>query len=132
MTTLIDTNAYSALMRGEQAVASFLDDAETVYLSVIVAGELLTGFKGGKNEKENSRILSDFIKKGGKTITLPIVYETALRFARIKEALRKRGTPLPLNDIWIAAQCMDKGAILLSYDTHFEAIDGLLLWYMIA
>lgn len=131
MTTLIDTNAYTALMRGEDAVASFLDHADVVYLSVIVVGELLTGFKNGKNEKENSRILSDFIKKGGKTIILPVVYETALRFARIKDALKKRGTPIPLNDIWIAAQCMEKGAVLLSYDTHFEAIDGLLLWHMV-
>lgn len=128
MTTLIDTNAYSALMKGNEQVASFLDHADVVYLSVIVAGELLAGFKGSKKERENKILLSEFIEKGGKTVVLPIVYETSYRFAQVKDALKKKGTPIPLNDIWIAAQCMEKGAVLLSFDGHFEAVDGLLLW----
>jgi tRNA(fMet)-specific endonuclease VapC len=128
MTTLIDTNAYSALMKGNEQVASFLDHADVVYLSVIVAAELLAGFKGSKKERENKILLSEFIEKGGKTVVLPIVYETSHRFAQIKDALKKKGTPIPLNDIWIAAQCMEKGTVLLSFDGHFEAVDGLLLW----
>lgn len=131
MTTLIDTNAYSALMKGEEQVASFLDHADVVYLSVIVAGELLAGFKGSRKERENTLLLTDFIESGGKTVVLPAVYETSQRFALIKDALKKKGTPIPLNDIWIAAQCMEKGAVLLSYDSHFEAVDGLLLWNMV-
>jgi tRNA(fMet)-specific endonuclease VapC len=128
MRTLIDTNAYSALMKGNEAVACFLDMAETVYLSVVVAGELLTGFRGGQQEKRNRSVLGDFIKRGGKTVVLPVSLATAERFALIKSSLKKRGTPIPLNDIWIAAQCLETGAVLLSLDSHFWHVDGLLLW----
>jgi tRNA(fMet)-specific endonuclease VapC len=131
MTTLIDTNAYSSLMKGDEQVASFLDRAEVVYLSVIVAGELLAGFKGSRKERDNKFLLTEFIEKGGKTVVLPVVYETSHRFALIKDALKRKGTPIPLNDIWIAAQCMEKGAVLLSYDGHFEAVDGLLVWNLL-
>jgi len=54
--------------------------------------------------------------------------ETAERFALIKDALKRKGKPIPVNDIWIAAQCMETGAILLSRDLHFSAIEGLLVW----
>jgi tRNA(fMet)-specific endonuclease VapC len=128
MTALIDTNAYSALMKGDEHVASFLDHANVVYLSVVVTGELLAGFKGSRKEREHTLLLTDFIERGGKTVVLPVVYETSQRFALIKDALKKKGTPIPLNDIWIAAQCMEKGAILLSYDAHFKDVDGLLSW----
>ena len=126
-----DTNAYSALIKGNENIASFLDHAEVVYLSVIVAGELLTGFKGGKNEQANRLLLKDFIEKGGKTVVLPVVYETSRRFAMIKDSLKRKGTPIPVNDLWIAAQCMEKGAVLLTFDTHFRTVDGLLLWEMV-
>ncbi len=46
-------------------------------------------------------------------------------FAHIKQGLRKRGTPIPMNDVWIAASCMEHGAELASLDAHFEAVAGL-------
>jgi tRNA(fMet)-specific endonuclease VapC len=128
MKALIDTNCYTALMRGDEAVAQFLDDTEIVYLSTIVAGELMTGFKGGSMERQNRLYLNEFIRKGGKTIIATVGMETAERFALIKDALKRKGTPIPVNDIWIAAQCMETGAILLSRDQHFHAVDGLLAW----
>jgi tRNA(fMet)-specific endonuclease VapC len=128
MKALIDTNCYTALMRGDETIAQFLDEAEIVYLSTIVAGELLAGFKGGTMERQNHLYLKEFIKKGGKTMIAPVGMETAERFALIKDALKRKGKPIPVNDIWIAAQCMETGAILLSRDQHFSAIDGLLAW----
>lgn len=128
MKALIDTNCYSALMRGDEAVAQFLDAAQIVYLSPIVAGELMAGFKGGTMERQNRRWLKEFIEEGGKTVVPGIGLETAERFALIQDALKRKGSPIPVNDIWIAAQCMETGAILLTRDAHFEAIEGLLVW----
>jgi predicted nucleic acid-binding protein len=53
--------------------------------------------------------------------------ETAERFALIKDALRRKGKPIPVNDIWIAARCMETGSVLLSGDEHFNSIGGLLI-----
>jgi tRNA(fMet)-specific endonuclease VapC len=128
MKALIDTNAYADLMRGDVAIARFLDDAEVVYLSTIVAGELMAGFRGGSLEKLNRQWLREFIAKGGKTIVLKVGMETAERFALVKDALERKGKPIPINDIWISAQCMETGAVLLSRDAHFDAVDGLLVW----
>ncbi len=128
MRALIDTNGYTALMKGDESVARFLDDSELVYLSTIVAGELLTGFKGGSMERQNRLWLKEFVEKGGKTVIIKVGMETAERFALIKDALKRKGQPIPVNDIWIAAQCMETGAILLSRDAHFEAIEGLMVW----
>lgn len=127
MKVLIDTNCYSALMRGNETVARFLDEAEIVYLSTIVAGELMTGFKGGSMVRQNLVYLKDFVRKGGKTVVAGVRMETAERFALIKDALRRKGKPIPVNDIWIAAQCMETGSVLLSGDEHFNSIDGLLI-----
>jgi tRNA(fMet)-specific endonuclease VapC len=124
---LIDTNAYSALMRGNEIIAQHLEKAAIVYLSVVVAGELIAGFKNGRKELINRNIFNDFIEKAGKTIVLPITLETAERFASIKAALRKKGRPIPINDIWLAAQCLETGARLLTLDSHFKEVDGLLL-----
>lgn len=128
MKALVDTNCYTALMRGDEAVARFLDDSEIVYLSVIVAGELMAGFKGGSMERQNRLCLQEFIQKGGKTFVAKISMDTAERFSLIKDSLKRKGKPIPVNDIWIAAQCMEIGSVLLSRDTHFEAIEGLLVW----
>jgi tRNA(fMet)-specific endonuclease VapC len=54
-----------------------------------------------------------------------VTLETADRFGRIAAALRRRGTPIPTNDVWIAAHAFESGAELLSFDRHFEQIDGL-------
>jgi tRNA(fMet)-specific endonuclease VapC len=128
MKVLIDTNAYSALMRGDGRIADLLDSSELVYLSTIVAGELLAGFKGGARERQNRACLEDFIRRGGKTALLPVRWDSAERFAQIMRALRTKGRPLPINDVWIAAQCLETGAMLVTMDAHFQEIDGLLIW----
>lgn len=56
---------------------------------------------------------------------LPVTLETADRFSRVASALREQGTPIPTNDIWIAAQALESGAELLSFDGHFARVPGL-------
>ncbi len=128
MKALIDTNAYTELFLGNASVAEVLEDAEVIYVSVVVIAELLSGFKAGNKEKENRQYLKEFLRQGGRTVVLPVLYETAERFSLIKDALRKKGRPLPINDIWIAAQCMETGATLITFDKHFRDVEGLLIW----
>ena len=124
MRILLDTNAYSALMRGHHEVADRVRRAERIVLSTVVAGELLLGFRLGTRLKKNMAQLDAFLDNPYVSL-LPVTLTTADRFARIGAALRARGRPIPTNDIWIAAHAMEIGAELLSFDEHFEAIEGL-------
>ena len=124
MRLLLDTNAYAALFRGNEAVAGLVRRAEQVLISSIVAGELLFGFRNGSRYEANARRLDDFLASPYVAF-LPVTLVTADRFARIAAALRRKGRPLPSNDIWIAAHAMESGADLLSFDQHFAHVDGL-------
>lgn len=124
---LIDTNAYAALLSGDERVAIELDRAEAVLLSPIVIGELLDGFIGGTRPAENRGTLDRF-RSRPRTLLVPVTDATAEWFAQIKRSLRRKGRPVPIADVWIAASCMEHGARLLTFDRHFEEIDGLLRW----
>jgi len=124
MRILLDTNAYSALMRGHEEVADRVRRAERIVLSSVVAGELLLGFRLGTRRKKNMAELDAFLDSPYVSL-VPVTLTTADRFARIAAALRAKGRPIPTNDIWIAAHAMETGAELLSFDDHFESIDGL-------
>ncbi len=125
MRVCLDTNAYAALLGGDQGIAAELARAEVVILSPVVIGELLDGFAGGTRESENREILERFRAKP-RTVSVPITAETAEWFASVKRQLRRKGRPIPINDVWIAASAMEHGARLLSLDRHFDDIDGLL------
>jgi len=120
----LDTNAYSALMRGHRDVAAVIRRAEAVLIPTIVAGELLYGFRLGSRFEENATRLEAFLAAPAVDL-LPLSIATADRFGRIAAALRRQGTPIPTNDIWIAAQVMEAGADLLSSDSDFDAVGGL-------
>ncbi len=120
----IDTSAYTALMAGDHRIADVLSSSEAVILPTVVIGELLDGFLNGTRNQENRRILRRFQARP-RTVTVPVTEATAEWFAEIKRGLRLRGRPIPINDVWIAASCMEHGAILLTLDSHFEAVDGL-------
>lgn len=122
---LIDTNAYSALMSGDETIADELAKDEAVLLSPIVIAELYDGFLNGSRNRENRLILERFREKP-RTVCVPITDATADWYAEIKRIMRKKGRPIPINDVWIAASCMEHGARLLSLDAHFADIDGLL------
>ena len=124
MTILLDTNAYSALLRGHDEVADRVRRAERVVFSTVVAGELLLGFRLGTRLKKNMAELDAFLENPYVSL-VAVTLTTADRFARIAAALRTKRRPIPTNDIWIAAHAMEAGAELLSFDAHFGAVDGL-------
>lgn len=125
MRVLIDTNAYVALLAGDEEIAAQLSGADAVLVSPVVIGELLDGFLGGSRERENRAVLRRFLAKP-RTVIAPISADSAEWFALIKRQLRAKGKPIPMNDVWIAASAMEHGARLLSKDAHFDAIEGLV------
>lgn len=124
---LIDTSAYSHLLRGNADVLDALGRADLVYASVFVLAELLTGFRGGSKESANKDLLERFLRRPTVRI-LAATRETAEVFADIKHALRLAGTPLPINDVWIAAHALETGSVLVTFDSHFDNVSGLRLW----
>jgi tRNA(fMet)-specific endonuclease VapC len=124
---LLDTNAFAALFRGDLEILEVLARAECVYASAIVMGELEAGFRGGSRYVENLALLERFLTRPTVDI-LPVSRDTGNCFGRVKSALKAKGKPLPINDVWLAAQCLETGAVLLTYDQHFAAVDGLRVW----
>jgi tRNA(fMet)-specific endonuclease VapC len=121
---LLDTNAYSALRRGHELVTEQVRSSEEVILSSIVVGELLFGFRNGSRYDENTRALAAFAEDPHVRL-LEVTWETADWFGRISARLKKKGRPIPTNDIWIAAHTMEAGADLISSDPHFGHIEDL-------
>lgn len=124
---ILDTNAYAILLAGDEDVLSALSSAETVYMSVFVLGELFAGFAGGAKKRENKVTLERFLMKPAVKI-LNATAETAEVFGQVKFNLKRSGTPLPINDVWIAAHALETGSVVVTYDTHFKSIPGLRLW----
>lgn len=125
MKVLLDTNVYTAFKRGDPTALARVRSARQVVFSIIVAGELLFGFRHGARFEQHHRELQAFLANPRVSL-LPVTFDTADRFGRISAQLRRNGRPIPTNDVWIAAHAMESGADLLSFDAHFEAIDGLV------
>ena len=124
---LLDTNAYSRLALGDEHVLDVLSEAETVYLSIFVLGELFAGFKGGQRERKNRDQLKSFME--GPSVKLLFATDaTAEIFAGVKDSLKRRGKPLPINDVWIAAHALEAAASLITFDAHFDHVEGLQRW----
>lgn len=124
---LIDTNAYSSFLNGNNDVSRALSRADITYLSVFVLAELYYGFRGGSKEKWNKELLQKFIDKPTVKI-LDATAETADIFGNIKYKLKKSGNPIPVTDVWIASHSIETGAVLITYDDHFKKVPGLRLW----
>jgi tRNA(fMet)-specific endonuclease VapC len=124
MRVLIDTNVYSAWKRGEALAVEVFRNASEILVSAVVAGELLFGFHHGKRLQRNWGELMALLERP-QVVFLPVTLVTADRFGRIASALRRAGTPIPTNDIWIAAHAFESGAELVSFDAHFAQVAGL-------
>ena len=118
---LLDTSAYSALGRGHAEMERAVAEAEEVYISPVVLGELHAGFRHGKRREANEARLRAFLELPGVNVA-EVTEETALRYAEIIHFLREAGTPLPTNDVWIAAGAMERGLHLVTTDAHFQRI----------
>lgn len=124
---LLDTNAYTALLAGDDEVFQALASADRVLMSVVVLGELHAGFKGGTRGRENLTLLEDFLRRPV-VRTIDVTRATAEVFGVVKHQLKHAGTPIPINDVWIAAHTIETGSWLVTYDQHFILVPGLLLW----
>ncbi len=117
----LDTSAYSQFKRGDEQIVEVVDGADWLGLPSVVIGELWVGFLGGRHRQRNSNELRDFLANPV-VEELVVNREVARIYAEIVRNLRAAGTPLPANDIWVAAAAARAGATVLTYDSHFEAI----------
>ena len=123
---LVDTNAYVALLRGDAEVAEVFGRADRLYLNAVVLGELLAGFAAGSREAANRLELTRFVESS-RVGVVPVTAETADSYALAYASLRRKGQPIPANDLWIPASALEHGLALLSLDAHFAQVDGLRL-----
>jgi tRNA(fMet)-specific endonuclease VapC len=124
---ILDTNAYTHFLTGDNTVLEAMGVAEEVYMSVIVLGELFTGFRGGSREGENRKILGRFLDKPTVNV-IDITVETVEIFGELKYTLKQAGIPIPINDVWLAAQAVETGSVIISFDIHFLKIPGIRIW----
>ena len=121
---LLDTNLYVAFKRGDDDAVELLRLADEIHLSTVVLGELLAGFAAGSREKRNREELTAFLESP--RVRIDAVDEaTADYHGRIFALLRRKGRPIPTNDLWIAATALQHGLVLATRDDHFAAIEGL-------
>ncbi len=125
MKILLDTSAYVGFKRHEFETVEIILQAESILVSPVVLGELMFGFRNGTRFKENMDDLNKFLEHEAVEL-VPIGKITSDRYSRIAAQLKRQGTPIPSNDIWIAAQTMEHGAELITSDLHFERINGLV------
>ena len=122
----IDTSAYSQLMRGREALRVRLEEADTVYVPATVLGELYAGFEMGSRSRDNAAELHEFFEQSDVSVVCTDE-NVAERYGKLVQQLRAQGTPIPTNDIWIAAAALETGSRLLGYDAHFEHVPGVIV-----
>lgn len=121
---VLDTSAYSHFRGGHAQVLDALARAERVLIPVTVLGELEAAFEWGSRARENRRALEDFLEEPFVDV-LPATAAVARQYGRIFAGLRRAGTPIAVNDIWIAASVFDCGGTLLTFDGDFDRVAGL-------
>ena len=121
---LLDTSVAVAHLRGIQSVTARFILMNDLYLPIVAYGELLCGIRKSARAEENLASLQSWLQ----TVTLLSLTEaTAQRYASLKLQLAAAGTPIPENDIWIAAHALELGIPLAARDEHFSRIAGLNL-----
>jgi tRNA(fMet)-specific endonuclease VapC len=125
MRLALDTNRYTDLCRGHASVVEAVERADEVFLPFIVLGELRAGFAVGTPGPTNEAVLRRFLMKPGVN-TLYADDQTTHHYAAVYRQLRKQGTPIPTNDMWIAALVLQHSLALSARDAHFDALPQLL------
>jgi tRNA(fMet)-specific endonuclease VapC len=121
MRVALDSNRYDDLLTGDETVASVIETADEVLLPFVVIGELRAGFAAGTKQAENERLLRRFLLKEGISILFPDE-QTTHHYAAAYAQLRRQGTPIPTNDLWIAALVLQHDLQLCSRDRHFDKL----------
>ena len=121
---VLDTSAFSRFRAGHETVVELIAAAESVLLPVTVLGELEAGFELGARARANRVALAEFLEEPYVSV-LPTTLEVAKRYGQCFADLKRAGTPVPVNDIWIAAASWVAGACLVTFDKHFRKFVGL-------
>lgn len=119
---LLDTNILIALLAGEPAVLAEAGRAAATFVPTIALGELYYGARKSGRPTENLQVIE---RLAAGAALLPCGPETARRYGEVKAELRAAGTPIPENDIWIAALALEHGLTLVTRDSHFAAVAGI-------
>lgn len=121
MRLVVDTSAYSHFKRGAVEAVDALSRATWIGVPVVVLAELALGFRLGKKRAQNERELEAFLRHPLVDV-LPVDEAVAAVWSELVVALRAAGTPLPTNDVWVAAIAVNSGAPVLTYDAHFDRV----------
>lgn len=119
MRLALDTNRYVDLCKGVDDTARLVSTAEAVFLPFVVVAELRAGFALGRRAAENERVLRRFLLKDGVAVLYPDD-QTTHHYAAAFRQLRRQGTPIPTNDLWIAALVLQHSLRLHARDRHFD------------
>lgn len=122
---VLDTSAYSRFRAGHEVALDHIAQADVVLLPATVLGELYGGFASGRRERENRQALEEFLEEPFAAV-LPTTRQVAEQYGRVYGSLRRMGRPVPVNDMWIAAATLDCGGHLLTFDSDFSVIPGLV------
>ncbi len=120
----LDTNIVSAWLEDETIIAVKIDAATNVYIPITVVGELYYGAQYSTKVEQN---LNNISKALSNYSLLVIDEDTCKQYGLVKASLRRKGKPIPENDIWIAALVMQHKLTLATRDKHFKEVDGLLI-----
>jgi len=121
----LDANRLTDLFQGDAALAEWLESCEEVWIPLIVLGEMKAGFYGGSQQRRNEVLLRRLLAKTTVAVLLT-THETAEHYARLFVQLKLAGTPIPHNNLWIAALVLEHGLLLITRDRHFQRIPQLL------
>lgn len=122
MAVILDTNAFCAFADGDQKLLKVLSGESELALPIVVLGEFLYGIQGSRLRGSYEAWIKTHLVFFD---LLPVVRETAVRYAEIRRELKTAGNPIPTNDLWIAAMARAHDMPLATRDAHFRAVRGL-------
>ncbi|MBD2496949.1 type II toxin-antitoxin system VapC family toxin [Nostoc sp. FACHB-280] len=120
----LDTSVAVRFLNGDVTITERVLTLPEIILPTIVVGELLFGAENSTRPLQNLPRYLEFISV---CVVVPLDRETAVVYARIRLALKRKGRPIPMNDVWIAAQCLEHNWVLVTDDTDFDYVDGIIL-----
>ncbi len=124
MRVALDTNRLTDLFKGDASLATFLGSCDEVWIPFVVLGEMKAGFYGGARQTQNEALLANLMARQTVAILLAS-RETTEQYARLFTQLKRAGTPIPDNDLWIAAVAIEHDLALVTRDGHFDKVPQL-------